>query len=164
MFSEILRDALLFGSTPDLAATLLVSRRFHAVAEVIVRRRTLRAVWVRQVGIGLIEVKVVANAPAGSTWLLTETLSEKDDVAAKLSPLLRGRIIGMFALHCDVLRLTRYDKGYVKWFANSLCSVLDDVIVTQTLRLHLYPNVQLESIYNTVACFRYVNVGEPYGF
>ncbi|KAH7702362.1 hypothetical protein AAVH_30485 [Aphelenchoides avenae] len=162
MISEILADILLLASIPEFVAVLLVSRRSSAVAEDIVKRPTLRAVWVRQANIREVEIIIVAMTFAGSLSVLTETVSVTDDVAAKLGLLLRDRIINMFAIHCDVLQLTRYDKGYVKWFANALYSVLDGVIVSQTLRLHLYPNVRLESIYKIVACFRYVNVGYPY--
>ncbi|KAH7718609.1 hypothetical protein AAVH_13925 [Aphelenchoides avenae] len=155
MLSPILNDVLLFASTPDLAAILLASRHFSAVADGVVARRTLRAVWIRQLG-GHIHVSTAVSKSSGATSFQFEVLSASDDVEQKLRPLLLGGIVELFVLPANALadRSQKFD-----WFVDVLRSLLVGIVVSRTLRLHLSDNyTSFDSIYAVVERFHYVNV------
>lgn len=149
MLSSILNDALLFASTPDLAGIVLTSRDFFAVAEGVVARRTLRAVWIRLCP-GQIHLSTAFGTPSGSTSFQSVTLSASDDVEHELRPLQLGGIVELFVLPTDALA----DRS----FAESLFSLLGGGIVSRTLRLHLSNDVSLDSVYALVERFHYVKV------
>lgn len=149
MLAPILEDALLFARTPDLAAMLLASRQSSSVAESVVAHRTLRAVWIRQLG-GQIHVQTAFVTPSGSTSFQSVNLSASDDVEAKLRPLLLGGIVEVFRLHTRTLA--------DRWFVDVLSSLLAGGIVARTLRLHLSNELSIESIYALVERFHYVKV------
>lgn len=149
MLVVVLNDALLFAATPDLASMLLASRHFSAVAAGIVARRTLRAVWIRQLG-GQVNISTAFVMPTGSTSFQAVTLSASDDVDNALRPLRLGGIVEVFRLQTHVLAY--------RWFVDVLSSVVVGGIVSRTLRLHLSNDVSIESIYALVKRFHYVEV------
>lgn len=154
MLSSILSDALSFVPTLDLAAMLHSSRHFSAVAEGVVARRTIRAVWIRLAG--PIHVSAAFAKPSGGASFQFATLSASDNVMQKLRSLLCGGIVEVFGLHANALAAHGQDLG---WFADALRPLLAGVVVSRTLRLHMSKHAaSVESIYAMVERFHYVEV------
>lgn len=149
MLSEILVDALRFVAPDDVTSMLLSSRRYSAVLQSVVARRTLRTVSIRPWG-GNVMVVIGARTYSGSMTVTSVALSETDAVEEKLRVLLHGSITELFTLYCNAIQYG--------WFADTLDKVLEGVVVSQTLRLHLYMDVGLDNMYATVGQFRYVHV------
>ena len=150
MLSSILDDALLFLSTPEFAAMLLASRHFSAVADGVVARRTLRAVWIRHYA-GEIHVTIASSTLSGSRSIQGVVLSATDDIEKKLRSFLLGGIIDLCGVETRALANP--------WFGDVLRSLLGGGIVSRTLRLHLSNDASVDFIYALVERFHYVKVG-----
>lgn len=151
MLSEILTDVLRFVSATDLASMLLSSPRYSVVIEDVIARRTLRTVIIRNDA----TVTTGARSPSGSMKLTSERFTASDDVEEKLRLVLHGSIVQSFNLQCNAVAQNAKVCG---WFAEALGSVLQSVVVSHSLRLHMRPGDDLDLVYAIVGRFRYVHV------